>query len=164
MNHGMKISAPNIDVEEARLNDLMLSSKYPLLKCDFSKTPKPYGIIKCTFGLAVGETKTLYSIPHGYNYVPVTLISWHYPGGSRPGVPQENSTYGSGEVFIYDPTAGGLIQITFQANSKTVDFVAVGIGMTNPATNLYIECKYYIFADDFPLYSDQPGSYTDLNS
>lgn len=156
MNSGLKISEDGEDISS--LDKLVVDSKYPTWKCDLRSNPKHYGVLKCTFNLGVGEVKTLFSIKHGYSYIPSFLVAWNYPAGTDASgnISGDNQTTGLGSIEIFTNSIPFDVILVRALVDNTNFKIVVGNEFTaNAYSNLYAELRYYIFADDFPSF--QPG-------
>lgn len=151
-NYGFKVSAEGETVGRLSLQRLIVDSTNPVWKCDLRPTPKHFGIVKATVTLAPGEIKTLLDINHNYNYTPSFIIAWSYPAGI--GSLGGNSTYGLGDIEISDNTE--LVYFYTRMDSKKLVITADNSINLLTHSNLYVELRYYIFADDFPLYTSIP--------
>lgn len=116
---GIKISTEGIDVKDAKPQETLLSTKYPLHKLDTqnkvsfqnisiffnSNPPDPDGTIETSLSTLI------YSFPHGYDYTPTTWLMFQRTAGA--GV---QSSPASTRVSAYQ-YEGGII-----ASSSTSDF------------------------------------------
>lgn len=148
MNFGFKISGKGSEVQQASLKDLIVNSSHPQWKCDLRPNPKHFGILKATVSLAAGETKTLLAVKHDFTYTPSFIVAWSYPAGDSVG-----STYGLGDIEIFD--AGDVPM--FKTRVNATNLVITADNSTGLAShNLVAQLRYYIFADDFPIYTYAP--------
>lgn len=141
---GLKVSQEGNDVKGLR--NLLLNSKYPQWKCDIRVNPKLYGFIQATVNLGANETRTIFTLPHLYNYVPSFMVAWNYPAGTDKTSTITSSTYGIGAINITN-TDFSLTSFTPQIDGSKFTIVA---STTNAMTVLYAEFRFYIFAEDFP--------------
>lgn len=108
---GIKISTEGIDVNDAKPQETLLSTKYPLHKLDTqnpvsfqnlsiyfnANPPDPDGTIETSL------TTQIYSFPHGYDYTPTTWMMFQRNAG--PGV-QSNPASTKYSAYQYE---GGII-------------------------------------------------------
>lgn len=142
---GVKLSLEHEDVQKAKLDQLVFDPKYPLWKCDVRANPKHYGLLKITASIPAGQRKTVFSMRHGYDYVPSFIAMWNYPAGTGGATPQ---TFGIGNIEINLVT---LFKPTMTDSLFTIELDNTANG--SAANNLYAEIRYYIFADDFPRFN-----------
>lgn len=142
---GLKVSSQNNDAKGLR--NLVVDSKYPQWKCDVRPSPKLYGVLRANVNLEAGETKTILRIPHPYRYVPSFIVAWSYPDGSDKTSSITSSTYGIGNLSITQADFSST-SFTPQINDKEFTIVAT---TTNAQSNINVEFRFYIFADDFQV-------------
>ena len=152
----LKVSAKGDDVNQANLKELIVNSSHPFWKCDLRPTPRHYGLVKITVDTAPGQTKTLYTMEHGYPYVPSFVVAWSYPAGITPSTPSTNQTYGIGDIEAF-PSGGGTVTFKVTIDNKELKITVEQLG-GSAQTDLYAEFRFYIFTDDFPLYNYSPVS------
>lgn len=80
---GVKISLPGYDVASATPEQCAVHSSYPPIKAKTGQTNPHIATVKVNFTATVtqGVTHTLYSIPHGYGYVPLTISNIFFDDG-----------------------------------------------------------------------------------
>lgn len=83
-DYGVKISLPGYDVGSATPEQCAVHSSYPPIKAKTGQSSPHIATVKVNFTATVtqGVTHTLYSIPHGYGYVPFTICSITFDDGS----------------------------------------------------------------------------------
>lgn len=145
MNFGFKVSEEGSDAKGLR--NLIINSKYPQWKCDVRPNPKHYGLARGNINLAAGESRTILSIPHNYGYTPSYIASWNFPAGVNQSGSAFSSTFGIGTITI---TNADFTLTTFTPKIDALNFSIVA-STTNAQSGLYVEFRFYIFADDFPV-------------
>lgn len=138
----VKIALPDTtDVHDAKLLDLVLSSQYPSPKINTKATPPHAGIIfldwvSTTIVVTFPATKTIYSFPHGYSYIPVVIGSYDFFDGT---------TYRRGTLpFQY----GALAMIVIEADKTNINFKYLAIQtdvVPQPAFTMRV--KFYVLAE-----------------
>lgn len=143
---GFKVSTPDVDVTKARSNQLVVSSKYPSLKCDLRKNPKNYGVVNFTIASLASGNTTIYQQKHGYTYTPSFLVAWNYPAGTNPANVLNNATFGVGDIIV------GIATLEIDSYTDNNNFYIVAKNLTASAiTNIQGTIRFFIYADDFPL-------------
>lgn len=81
---GLKISLPGYDVATATPEQCAVHSSYPPLKAKVGQSKPHIATVKVNFTATVTQsvTHTLYSIPHGYGYVPLTISNLSFDDGA----------------------------------------------------------------------------------
>lgn len=137
----LKISQDGEDVFST--TKLLMDDTYPTWKCDVRKNPKMYGKVKIIGTLPAGATKNILTVAHNYGYTPSFIVAWNYPAAT-------GSTFGIGLLSNLD------LQVNYQMSTTNFSIVATG-GIAD-ITNLFVELRYYIFAEDFGL-AKSPGDF-----
>lgn len=145
---GIKASIGNEDVSRVSQLNLSVGGKYPLWKCDMRPSPKHYGLLKCTVTLAPGARKTIFTLPHGYDYTPSFLVAWNYPAGNNTLSSSINQTFGLGTLEIFT-SSFELVYFYALMDDKNFTIVADNSTGAQTYTDLYAEIRYYIFAERF---------------
>lgn len=80
---GLKISLPGYDVNTATPEQCSIHSSYPPLKAKLEQSDPHIATVSIDFTAKVtqGVTLTLYQIPHGYGYIPLTLSNIVFDNG-----------------------------------------------------------------------------------
>lgn len=145
---GFKISAAGDDVMEASLKELIINSTHPLWKCDLRPFPRHFNQVGGTINIAAGAVKTLHSVGHAYKYVPSFIAAWSYPPGDSTG-----STYGLGDLEL--SSGGDIFYVKMTTDSDQLIIKVDNSSGALPHT-FDAQFRFYIFADDFPLYTSIP--------
>lgn len=137
MSYKAKISLPNVDVKLATPEQCAVTSEFPPLKAKIGQNPDHIALLNINFSATVTQnvTHTVYSIPHGYGYVPLTLSNIVFNNGSTIAV-------GTGYTGI-----GATLAI--QAYATTTDYIVTiydNFNWTSSAARLQV--SYYIFAEN----------------
>lgn len=138
MNYIAKISLPGIDVGTATPEQCAVTSEYPPLKAKIGQSPDHIALLNLTFSNRVsqGVTHTVYSVPHGYGYIPLTLSNMIF-----------NNNAGTQAVGIGYVGIGANLSI--QAYATSDDFIVTVYDNFNwTRTGASLQVSYYIFAED----------------
>lgn len=79
-----KVSLPGVDVKIATPEQCALHSNYPPLKAKINQANPNIGLLDLIFTARVAQnvTHTVYTIPHGYGYTPLTLSNIIFENGT----------------------------------------------------------------------------------
>lgn len=137
MTYVAKISLPGFDVKTATPEQCAVTSEFPPLKAKIGQTPDHIALLDVDFTARVTQnvTHTLYSIPHGYGYVPLTLSNIIFNNGTQ-------SIVGIGYAGV-----GATLEIKAYADANNF-YVTIydNFSWTNSSSRLLV--SYYIFAED----------------
>jgi hypothetical protein len=134
-----KISKPGVDVQDASSSETILDNLRSSPKIDTTAIPPHAGVIELewtTSGIIVpyGETRVLYSIPHGYDHLPTAIGLF------------TSVTQGAGRLPFEIGAIGVLILDADSVNVNLKYFSSDLVGTTViPPFSLTI--RYYIFAE-----------------
>lgn len=145
MSFATKVSP---DGEGVDSKNLLLDDTYSAWKCDMRKNPRHFGIVQATISRIGAETRTVFTMNHGYGYVPSFLVAWGYPAGTDSVGSTTRQTFGVGLLQVTNPV---FTQFTYKVNLNTFSIIVTSSGAQS---NLYAEFRYFIFAEDFPLAAD----------
>ena len=75
MSYVAKVSLPGYNVNDATPEQCSVHSSYPPLKAKLGEANPHYALLRVSFSgvITQGVTHTVYSFPHGYGYIPLTL-------------------------------------------------------------------------------------------
>jgi hypothetical protein len=75
MTYVVKLSLPGYDVRTATPEQCAIHSSYPPLKSKLGQSPKHSATLNVDFTGPITQdlTQTIYSFPHGYDYIPLSL-------------------------------------------------------------------------------------------
>lgn len=137
-DYGAKISLPGIDVTTATPEQCAVHSSYPPLKCKLGEDPEHLAVLKVNFTAKVtqGVTHTLYTIPHGYGYIPLTVSSIVFDDGG-------------GTTSVGLGFAGIGANLAINAYSDSTNFyVTIYDNFNWTSSSASLEVSFYIFAED----------------
>lgn len=134
---GLKISLPGYDVLTATPEQCAVHSSYPPLKAKLNQPNPHVATLTVNFTTTVTQnvTHTVYSIPHGYGYIPLTLSNIVFNNGV-------NQVVGTG-------FAGVGATLAINAYSDVNNFYVTifdNFNWTNSSTVLTV--SYFIFAEN----------------
>lgn len=137
MTYVAKITLPGFDAKVATPEQCAVTSEYPPLKSKIGQIPDHIALLDIDFTARVTQnvTHTLYSIPHGYGYVPLTLSNIIFNNGTQ-------SIVGIGY-------AGVGVNLEIKAYADASNFYVTiydNFSWTNSSSRLQV--SYYIFAED----------------
>lgn len=139
MTYVAKISMPGYDVESATPEQCAVHSEYPPLKSKVDQSPPHFALLTVNFTAKVTQnvTHTVYSIPHGYDYIPATLSNIIF-----------NDNNGSGDI-VGIGYAGVGANLIISAHCTATHFIVKiydNFNWTRPGATLKV--SYYIFAEN----------------
>lgn len=137
-----KISIPGVSVQDAKPSEETVDSTYPSPKVNTLATPPHAGIIfvdwsSSTQTQALGTTRVLYKIPHGYNYIPTVFGNYIFDNGTRKIRGMLPFQYGSLGMIILD---------TDKTNAN-LKYISLDLANTTPITPFLITVRFYIMAE-----------------
>lgn len=138
MTYVAKISLPNVDVQSATPEQLAVTSQYPPLKAKIGQAPDHIALLDVDFTARVTQnvTHTLYSIPHNYGYIPLTLSNLIFNDGA-------------GTVITGVGSTGAGANLSIKAYCTSTNFIVTiydNFNWTSAASRLQV--SYYIFAEN----------------
>lgn len=142
MSYVAKISLPNVDVKFATPEQCAVTSEYPPLKAKIGQSPDHIALLTVNFSSRVtqGTTHTIYSIPHDYGYVPLTLSNIIFSTNGGPGVQQDIVGIGY---------AGVGANLTIQAYADSTNYkVTIYDNFNWTNSSAILQVSYYIFAEN----------------
>lgn len=137
-----KISLPGVDVHNSRIDQDVLNSLYPNPKINVLAQPPHAGVIfvdwvSTTITVPSGSPKTIYSFPHGYNYIPTALGTFDFDDGTVKGK----------GVLPLTVTIGTVVsQIEIETDSKNVN-VKIYTDGSGAVPAFKIKIRFYVFAE-----------------
>lgn len=137
MTYVAKVSLPDIDVKTATPEQCAVHSEYPPLKAKIGMPNPHIGLLDVDFTARVsqGVTHTVYSIPHEYEYVPLTLSNIIFEDGSS--------------TIVGIGYAGVGANLTIKAECTSTHFrVTIYDNFNWTSSNSRLRVSYYIFAED----------------
>lgn len=142
MTYVAKISLPNFNVKSATPEQCAVTSEFPPLKAKIGQSPDHIALLDIDFTGTIiqGSTQTIYSIPHGYNYTPLTLSNLIFSTNGGPGIQQDIVGIGY---------AGVGANLGIQAYADASNFYVTiydNFAWTNSSSRLQV--SYYIFSED----------------
>lgn len=138
MSFVAKISLPGYDVGTATPEQCSIHSGYPPLKSKIQTDNPHFALLDVDFTATVtqGVEHTLYSIPHGYGYIPFTISSIDFTDNAS------FHYYGLG-------TAGVGATLVVRAYCTATDYVVTIYDDFNwTGSNARLLVSYYIFAEN----------------
>jgi hypothetical protein len=134
-NYGTKISVSGNNVKIADDKDLILSSKYSLIKISQNADPPHFGVYTKTFTSNPGlGTTIILDVNHGYSYIPMAIVYvYDVTWGSYNCLPK----YLGAPNYLAYYTDNTKLRIYLQRGDATDDF-----------TGDSYKFKYYIFAEN----------------
>lgn len=147
-----KIALPGKDINRASLQEEVLDSTYPSPKINSFANPPHAGIVKIHNTMnssplpAFGVTNTLYSFPHGYDYVPT--VFGNYIIYNKPDTNPNDSFAGQlPEVFV-NASSELLILLTIEADLNNISINMLGLKVAPSTIAPYIfYIRYYVMAE-----------------
>lgn len=133
-SYGVRISAPNVDVKTGADKDMVLTTKYSVLKGSVSDN----GVIN----LPQDGLEHVVSVPHGLDFIPMATGFWNDRDGDvfDPAYWYPLPTY----IFGFGAT-DFLFTIDADATNINLRFLADDSGAGEP--NIDIAYNYYFFVD-----------------
>lgn len=140
-NTGIKISLPGFDVKTATPEQCSVHSVYDSMKVKIDNQNPQEGNILLTFNSnPPAETQTLYSVHHGFNYIPACYLFFDIVGSSA-NVGQE-----VGNIIPFDALSDLTLQLI--PDTQNVTFKLVSNGLNTSVAGNHYAFRYYIFAND----------------
>lgn len=141
-DYGFKISLPGYDVKTATPEQCAIHSSYPVFKSKVNQTQPHFATLNLQFvsGITQNLTQTVYSIDHGYGYVPFNFASIVMTGVDDFFSPYNITGIG---------TTGVGANLTINAYCTTTQFLVTvydNFNWINNTANLQV--SYYVFAED----------------
>ena len=136
-DYGFKIALPGYDIKTATPEQCAVHSGYPPFKSKTNQTPPHFATVVIDFTATITQnlTQNLYSISHGYTYIPFTIASISFSDG-----------LGTTAVGIGSTGIGANLSIN--AYSTTSNFIISIYDNFNWTSNsASMTVNYYIFAE-----------------
>lgn len=88
-NDVFHISEEGFDAKTAEIKNLIIDSRYTHPKIVLGNDPSHFSFDEYTFGSEPGNnsTTTLFTIPHGYDYIPMAIVQMVMSGGTIVNLP-----------------------------------------------------------------------------
>lgn len=134
----VKVSLPGIDVKLAKPEQCSIHSEYPPFKSKVDQTDPHFALLKVDFTGSVTQDSVtnLYSFPHGYNYIPLSLPSMVFISNDGDLFAGTGTIRPTGTLEIYAKCTATHFIVTIYDN----------FNWTGP--NASLEVSYYVFAED----------------
>lgn len=123
-NDVLHLSEEGFPVETADIKNLIIDSRYTHPKIVLGNDPSHFSYDDYTFSSEPGNnsTTTLFTIPHGYDYIPMSIVQMVLPGGTIVNLPYIQfqsifvppSTFGTYEERFYYATDDTNLKIYFK--------------------------------------------------
>ena len=138
MSYVAKLSLPGYDVNTATPEQCVVHSDYPPLKAKIGQSPSHISLLDVDFTATVTQNvaHTVYSISHGYDYIPFTLANLIY----------DDSSSGT-HVGIGWTGVGATLSITAESTSS-VFRVIIYDNFNWTGSNARLRVSFYIFAEN----------------
>lgn len=137
-DYGFKVSLPGYDVSTATPEQCAVHSGYPPFKSKTNQTPPHFATVSVDFTATITQnlTQTLYSISHGYTYIPFTVSSILFNSGA-------------GTTAVGIGRAGVGANLDINAFCTTSNFIITIYDNFNYTSNsAFMTVNYYIFAEN----------------
>ena len=137
MTYVAKITLPGFDAKIATPEQCAVTSEFPPLKAKIGQSPDHIALLDIDFTARVTQnvTHTIYSIPHDYGYIPLTLSNIIFNNGSQD--------------IVGIGYAGVGANLDIQAYCTSTNFIVTiydNFNWTSSAARLQV--SYYIFAEN----------------
>lgn len=139
---GFKLSLPGYDVKTASPEQCAVHSSYPPLKAKTNQPNPHIAVLEVDFTATVTQnvTHTIYSIEHGYNYVPFSIANIFFDDGlgtTAVGIGNAPSAQGFGGTLSIDAYC--------TASHFKIDFYDDGNWTSNSAS---MRISYSVYAEN----------------
>lgn len=137
-NFGVKVSLPNRDVLTCTPEQCAVHSSYPPLKAKLGQTSPHIATVNVDFTARITQnvTQTLYSIAHGYGYIPFTLTNLVFDDGAG------TTSTGTGYAGI-----GANLAINAYCDATNF-YITIYDNFNWTSANASLLASYYIFAEN----------------
>jgi len=142
MSEVFKLAVPGVRVQGARAKDLIVDSDHPNPKISVLASPPHAGNIALSWentnSYAEGTVVTLYSFPHGFQYVPTVLGNYNFNNGS----------VNINGMLPLQIGALGVIYLECDPINVNLCYVSTDINVTpQPTIPFNMMIKYYVFVE-----------------
>lgn len=136
-NIGVKVSLPGYDVSTATPEQCSIHSSYPPLKAKLGQTTPHIAtlVVDFTGGIVQNVTHTLYTVPHGYGYIPFTLANIVLDDGV-------SQTVGTGYAGV-----GATLAINAYSDANNF-YITIYDNFNWITSNHTLSVSYFIFAEN----------------
>jgi hypothetical protein len=137
-DYGFKVSLPGYDVGSATPEQCAVHSSYPPFKSKTNQNPPHFATVSVDFTGVITQdlTQTLYSISHGYSYIPFTIANIVFVDSS-----------GGTEVGIGFAGVGSTLAINAYCDSTNF-YVTIYDNFNWTGANATLDVSYYIFCEE----------------
>lgn len=140
-DYGFKVSLPGFDVKTATPEQCSVHSSYPPFKSKTNQTPPHFATVNVDFTATItqGVTQALYTIDHGYNYIPFTVSNIVFV-----------SSVGTGSQTIaglgFAGVGANLLINAYSTSSQYIIDIYDNFNWTDASATLSV--SYYVFAEN----------------
>lgn len=138
MTYVAKVSLDGYDVKTATPEQCSIHSDYPPLKAKLGQTRPHIALLDVDFSAVITQnlTQNLYTVDHGYGYVPLSLANIVF-------------TSHGGASVVGIGYAGVGVTLDIKAYSTSSQFiVSIYDNFNWTGSNARLQVSYYIFAED----------------
>lgn len=141
------IGLPDQDAKQASLDQQVINSLYPSPKINAEVFPPHAGLIDLSWSETTeaplrGSVRTLYSFPHGYNYVPTVLSNFilDFLDGSPP--------FASMLPLLIGIGGDSSVLILMDADLININLKVLGLFATTTIPGPFkMKIRFYVFAE-----------------